>query len=138
MKNRLIVGAIVLVLVFLAGFAPQYVKNRTLESELQNARRSIAAAGLRDLAAMSYFQAMQKNYGLAAGAAARYFNRLPEVANQMQDPARQQALHELLSRRDSLTAELARGDAGAASDLQDLFLKTRQATGGGENGAGSQ
>ena len=45
-------------------------------------------------------------------------------------PQIKRALETLLVPRDKITAELAKGDAGVMSDLQELFAKTRQATGG--------
>ena len=43
------------------------------------------AAELRDLVGLAYFQVNQKNYGIAAGTIARFFNRVREVANQAPD-----------------------------------------------------
>jgi hypothetical protein len=128
MKNKAIVGAAVVVAVFLIGFLPQYMKANRLESELQQARRDVAGAELRDLAGLAYLQANQKNFGLAAETASRFFSRAREVAAQRQDEAGRKAIEDLLAVRDKVTAELAKGDPAAVNDLQDLVLKTRQAT----------
>jgi len=40
------------------------------------------------------------------------------------------SLENLLVTRDRITAALAKGDAVVVADLQELFVKTRQATGG--------
>jgi hypothetical protein len=130
MKNKAIIGAIVLAIVFLGGFVPQYVKANRLESELRQARQGNASAELRDLVGLAYVQTSQKNYGIAAATTTRFFDRVREVANQMPDPNSKRALDNLLVSRDKITAELAKGDAGVMSDLQELFTKTRQATGG--------
>ena len=127
--NRAIIVAIVLVVVFLVGFVPQYLKVNNLEAELRQARQGNTSAELRDLAGLAYFQANQKNYGIAAGTAARFFNRVREVANQTPDANAKKTLEDLLISRDKITAELAKGDAGVMGDLQDLFVKTRRATG---------
>src|SRR5258705_383496 len=124
--QKAIIGAVVLVIVFLAGFVPQYVKANRLENELRQARQGEAPAELRDLVALIYVQASQKNYGLAAATATRFFNRVREVANQTADPSAKKALENLLVSRDKITAELAKGDAGVIGDLQELFVKTRQ------------
>ena len=128
MKNRIIVGAVLLVVVFLAGFLPSYAKANRLENELREARREHSLAQLRDLACLAYFQASQKDYGLAAGTSTRFFNRTREAANQTPDASVRKPLEDLLSLRDPITAELAKGDPGVLSDLQVLFVKTRQAT----------
>jgi len=127
-KNRIIVVPVLLVVVFLAGFLPSYVKANRLENELREARREYSLAQLRDLASLAYFQASQKDYGLAAGTSTRFFDRTREAANQAPDASVRKPLEDLLSLRDPITAELAKGDPGVLSDLQALFVKTRQAT----------
>jgi len=127
--NKAIIAAIALVVVFLVGFVPQYVKVNNLEAELRQARQGNTSAELRDLAGLAYFQATQKNYGIAAGIAQRFFNRVREVANQTPDANARKSYEDLLISRDKITAGLAKGDAGVMGDLQDLFVKTRRATG---------
>ena len=129
MRNRIIVVAVVIVVVFLAGFLPSYVKGNRLEKELREARVERSLAQLRDLASLAYFQAIQKDYGLAAGTSTHFFDRTREAANQATDSSVRKPLEDLLSLRDPITAELAKGDPGVLNDLQALFVKTRQATG---------
>ena len=128
MKNTVIIGIVLLIAVFLVSFFPQFLKARRLESELRAARQQYAVAQLRDVIGLAYLQASQKNYGLAAETTARFFNRTRELANQMPDANSRKALEDLLIPRDKITAELAKGDAGALNDLQTLFLNTRQVT----------
>jgi hypothetical protein len=128
-KNRLvIVVAALIVVAFLLGFIPQYVKAHNLENELRAAQQANAGAELRDLIAQAYVQANQKNFGLAGGTASRYFNRARDVANQTRNPAEKSALESVLTMRDKVTAELAKGDPAVIGDLQDLFTRTEQAT----------
>jgi hypothetical protein len=127
--NRAIIAAIVLVVVFLAGFIPQYVKVNHLDADLRQARLGNTSAELRDLVGLAFFQANQKNYGIAAGTTGRFFSRVREVANQTPDANARKTYEDLLISRDKITAELAKGDAGVMADLQDLFVKTRKATG---------
>jgi len=128
MKNKLVISAIALVVVFLAGFVPQYAKVNRLEAELRQAQMGNAAAELRDLAGLAYIQASQKNFGNAAGTAARFFNRVREAANQIPDANARKTYEDLLISRDKVTTQLAKGDAGVMGDLQDLFVKTRKVT----------
>jgi hypothetical protein len=130
MKNKIIVAAIALVAVFLVGFVPQYVKANRLENELRQSRQENAGAQLRDLIGLAYFQANQKNFGLGAETTSHFFSRVREMANQTPDASGRKALEDLLTLRDKVTAELAKGDASAMGDLQELFVKTRQATRG--------
>ncbi len=128
MKNKVMGVAIALIAVFLVGFIPSYVKANRLENELRQSRQDGAGAELRDLIALAYVQANQKNYGLAAGTSSQFFNRARKVASQTQDASRRKALEDLLASRDKVTAQLAKGDAAVTGDLLELFNKTRQAT----------
>jgi hypothetical protein len=129
-KNRAIIAAVVLIVVFLAGFVPQYVRANRLDTELRQARQENAAADLRDLIGLAYVRANQKNYGLAAATITRFFNRVRDVANETVDPNSKKSLENLLVPRDRVTAALAKGDPGVVGDLKELFMNTRQTTGG--------
>ena len=128
MNNKVVISAIALVVVFLAGFVPQYVKVKRLDAELRQARLENSSSELRDLAGLAYIQASQKNYGNAAGTTARFFNRVREAANQTADANARKTYEDLLISRDKIAAQLAKGDAGVMGDLQDLFVKTRKVT----------
>jgi hypothetical protein len=128
MDKKIMVVAVLLIVAFSAGFLPQYAKGKRLERELVEARQENGRAQLRDLAGLAYLQASQKDYGLAGGTSARFFDRTQEVANQTPDSSGRKPLEDLLKLRDQITAELARGDPGVVNDLQTLLVKTRQAT----------
>jgi len=123
MKNKVIAIAAGVVAVFLIGFVPQWMKANRLDGELQQMRQKVADSELRDLAALAYLQASQKNFGLAAETVGRFFGKVRDGA------AGRKPVEELASPRDKITAELAKGDPAAIGSLQDLVLKTRQATG---------
>ena len=134
-KNTIIVAGVLAIAAFLAGFLPSYAKGKRLENDLRQAQQENRLAQLRDLA---YFQASQKDYGLAAGTSARFFERTREVAAQTPQSGGRTALQDLLSGQDKITALLAKGDPGALDNLQTLFVKTRQATGIASGAAPSQ
>ena len=128
-KNRIIfAGVLMILLAFLTGFLPGYAKGQRQEKELREARQENRLAQLRDLASLAYLQAIQKDYGLAAGTSTRLFDSTREVANQTLDFADRKSLEDLLSLRDPITTKLAMGDSGVVNDLQALLVKTRQAT----------
>src|ERR1035437_10323984 len=137
-KNTIIVAGVLAIAAFLAGFLPSYAKVRRLENDLRQAQQENRLAQLRDLAGVAYLEASQKNYGLAAGASARFFERTRGVAAQKPPSRRRTALQDLLSGQDKITAMLAKGDPGALDNLQTLFVKTRQATGIASGAAPSQ
>ena len=128
-KNTIMVAGILVIVAFLAGFLPSYVKGKRLENDLRQAQQENRMGQLRDLAGITYLQASQKNYGLAAGTAARFFERTREAADQTPHSGGRSALEDLLSARDKIASELAKGDPGVLNDLQTLYVKTRQATG---------
>jgi hypothetical protein len=117
-----------MVVVFLLGFLPQFVKAKRLENELRVEKQQNTLAQLRDLVGLAYLQTTQKNYGLAAGTSTRFFSRVEELVNQTGDDRFRKSLQDLLSFRDRITAELAKADPAAVGDLQNLFLKTREVT----------
>ena len=129
MKNRIIVVIILLIIVFLAGFIPQYIKVNRLENDLSVARQENDLAQLRDLAGLAFVQASQKNYGLAATTSQQFFTRTREVANQVSEANKREAMEALLASQDKITAELAKGDPEVLVDLQVLFEKTHQVAG---------
>jgi hypothetical protein len=128
-KNRIFVVIILLIIVFLAGFVPQYIKVKRLENDLSVARQDNALGQLRDLAGLALVQASQKNYGLAAGTSRQFFSRTREVASRVPDAKGRKALEDLLASQDKINAELSKGDPEALGDLQALFEKTRQVAG---------
>jgi len=117
MKNRIVIEAILLVVAFLLGFVPQYVAARHLQNELRVARQEDAKAELRDLAALAYVQANQKNYGLASGTSAKFFSRARELADQTTEAASKGALADLLSLREKVTT----GRGGGQSRRHERF-----------------
>jgi hypothetical protein len=131
MSNKILIIAAALVAVFLLGFVPESIKASRLDTELRQSRAALTGAELRDLIGLAYLQANQKNYGLAAETSRRFFDRARAAASEAQDATRRKAIEDLLAPRDRITAELAKGDAAVIGDLQDLFLKTRAATGAG-------
>jgi hypothetical protein len=127
-NKRLIIEAIFVVAAFLIGFVPEYVKAERLQGKVETLRNDKGQAELRDLAALAYVQANQKNYGLATETSSRLFDRLRVAADQANNPEMRKALSTILAMRDQTIAELAKGDPAAVTDLAQVYLKTRQAT----------
>src|ERR1039458_8285969 len=122
-KNTIIVAGVLAIAAFLAGFLPSYAKVKRLENDLRQAQQENRLAQLRDLAGVAYLEASQKNYGLAAGASARFFERTGAVAAQTLQSGGRTALQDLLSGQDKITSLLAKGDPGVLDNLQTLFVQ---------------
>lgn len=125
--RKWILGAGALAAVFALGFVPRYLESRQLRRELAAAREEAALARLRDLAGMAYLEVTQNNYGIAARHASELFDRAQALAGTISDADRRQALAELLSRRDAVTAGLAKADPAVSATLQELMRKLHSA-----------
>jgi hypothetical protein len=130
-KWKTIAGAIVVVLVFLAGFLPQFLDKRRLRAELENTRtelsiaqRQIGIDEIRRSAGRMLLEASRKNFGTAGEHSTEYFNKLREMVAKEEHAAATDSFTELLSLRDSITTSLAQGNASVVSELQSLLEKT--------------
>jgi hypothetical protein len=128
LRNRYVLLAVALAAAFLAGFLPQYFRTRALQTELAEATQENGRMRLRDLAALAYLQAGQKNFGLAAQTASGFFDSVQQMAAQDGTTERKKMYDEIYSYRDKVTAALAKGDPGVIDDLQNVYLKTRAVT----------
>src|SRR4029077_5478625 len=102
MRNRVVVWFIVVVVVFLAGFVPEYLSARRLNNELSRVAQDNRFAELRDQAGLGYFLGRQNNYRVAGSDATRFFSRAGEAARQIHDGNAAKPLQDLLSLRDKI------------------------------------
>jgi hypothetical protein len=130
MKAKLVIAAGLLLAGFLLGFIPQNSKARRLTSELADAKQQLATcqyssklSGARELLAMSYLETNRKNFGVAQDYSSRFFNEVRKLSGEVPDANTENVLQEVLHARDTLTANLAKGDPGAAGLLESLMLK---------------
>jgi hypothetical protein len=130
MKNKLIVGAILLLAGFLCGFIPQYERvstltqmNQELRNQLNAAKRAESVNSFRNRAALIYSVAAKNNFSLASESASKFFTDLQEFATQSADVSLKQNLGEVLSSRDAIIGGLAKADPTVAAQIQELFLK---------------
>lgn len=125
MRNKVLIGVLLLIIVFLVGYLPQYLELRSVRAELDTSRQSNALAELRDLAGYLMLETSQKNYGVAAGYASRFFERARQVHDQTADAQVKQTLAEILASRDQVTAAMAQGDPAVLTTVQDIFRKVQ-------------
>jgi hypothetical protein len=126
--RKLVLWMSVLVLGVLLGFVPQYVKARRLQQQANFCSANLQLAEVQRLAALTYLSATQLNYGVAAGYADQFFNQLQRLAGSSHDAALDTTLGEVLSSRDKITADLAKGNPQVVSELQPILLKLEQRT----------
>lgn len=126
--RKTVTGLVILVLVFLLGFVPQYLQKRQIQSELATSAEKLRVSELRDLAGMMMLEALRQNYGVARDYSSQYFAKLRETSEQVENATLKASLQELLSSRDAVTASLSKADPASAFQLQTIFAKTQAAT----------
>jgi hypothetical protein len=119
------------VMVFVAGlligFVPQFWKSRGVREELTSCQTRADLAKVQQSAALTYVAATQLNYGLASGYAQTFFANAQSVQAKTPDPAIKDVLTQVLTARDKVTADLAKGSPEVVAELQPLVLKLEQA-----------
>lgn len=111
----------------LLGFVPQYLKARDLKRQVSVCNAAYQLAELRRSAALTYVTATQLNYGTAQGYANQFFEQAQNLAANTSDVSGRSMLSNVLSSRDKITADLAKGDPQVVGDLQPILLSVEGA-----------
>ena len=119
-RVRLIAYPLVLAAVFLAGFVPQYIKSRGLDSEARVLKSKLELAELRSSAGRMLLQVTQNNFGIASQEASRFFGEVRRIASETSDPSLKQTLEDIASRRDAVTGGLAKADPAVRQQVQEI------------------
>jgi hypothetical protein len=124
---------ILLAIVFLAGFIPQYLRTNQAKNQaaavgdqLRSCESTQQVSQMRQNLALAYLQATQKNYGVASDYAGRFFNQAQSLENTTADASLRNLLQGVLSSRNQITADLAQGNEGVVAELQPLVQKIEQ------------
>ena len=132
--RRIGIYAVVLVVVFLLGFVPMWIKARASRLELAAAQQQLSIAQLQNSFAAAVIDARRGEYEPARVAASQFFTSLLSDVNKGEDSAlsagQRAAIQPLLAQRDEIITLLARSDPAAADRLSDLFATYRKAMGG--------
>ena len=129
-KQRFIIYAGVLLVVFLLGFVPMWLKARTANNTLTETEHQLTLVRTQNDLASAVIDARRGDYEPARQAVSRFFTSLNEEINKASDSsytqAQRQALQPLSAGRDELITLLARNDPAAADRLSDLFVAYRK------------
>ena len=135
MRGRITFWLILFVGGLLLGFVPEYLKNRELQAQLENPRKTIDALNLqrqmselRDQASLMLLELSRQNYGLAKDYAGQYYSRLNELIAVVPDQSIKKSLQELAATRDSVTEALATATPASLTAIQQVVLKTFEVT----------
>ena len=133
MQRKLVLWFVLLIVGFLAGFILQYGRLQQAQQELSASAKQLGScqAGeqwsqLRDTATVMFLEAVQKNYGKAGEDSKEFFDQAQRIQSSTADPALRNLLRDTLATRDQITADLAKGDAAALSEIQALLSKIEQ------------
>jgi hypothetical protein len=133
MGRKFILWFALLIVGFLAGFILQYARLQQTQQELSASTKQLGScqAGeqlsqLRDTATVMFLEAVQKNYGKAGEYSKEFFDQAQRIQSSTGDPALRNLLRDTLATRDQITADLAKGDAAALSEIQPLLSRIEQ------------
>jgi hypothetical protein len=133
MRHKLALWFVLLIAGFLTGLILQYARLQRVQQELSASTKQLGScqssqqlSQLRDTATMMYLEVVQKNYGKAGEYSREVFDQAQQIASSTEDPAVRNMLRDTLATRDQVTADLAKGDAAALSEIQPLLSKLEQ------------
>ena len=128
--RRLILYGAGLLVVFLLGFVPMWLKARNCTSSLAVADHQLILLRMQNYLASAVIDARRGDYEPARQAASQFFTSVRteidtgEASNFTQ--AQRQRLQPLLAGRDEVITLLARSDPASAERLSDLYVAYRQ------------
>ena len=129
--RRLIIYAVVLLVVFLAGLVPMWLKSRTQARERDAAQAALRTSNLQNMLANAAIDARRADYEPARQAASEFFVTLRADMDRGNESALTQAQRDrvtpLFAQRDEIITLLARSDPVSADRLSDLYVSYRRA-----------
>jgi hypothetical protein len=132
--RRYIIYAAVLVIVFLLGLIPMWLKARTAQSSLAEAEHQLALCKMHSDLASAVIDARRGDYEPARQALSSFFTSLRADTDKGDSSnytgAQRNSMQPLFSGRDELITLLARNDPASADRLSDLFVAYRKIVNG--------
>ena len=128
--QRILIYAGVLLIVFLLGFVPMWLKARAAGNRLAETERHLTLARIQNDLASSVIDARRAEYEPARQAVSQFFTTVQgEIAkgdSSTYTPAQREQLRQLSVGRDDLITLLARSDPVSADRLADLYVGYRK------------
>ena len=128
--QRYIIYAGVLLVVFLLGLIPMWLKARTAASSLAETERQLVLCKMHGDLASAVIDARRGDYEQARQAVSRFFTSLSadtdKGAGSNYTEAQRNSMQPLFAGRDELITLLARNDPASADRLSDLFVAYRK------------
>lgn len=128
--RRIIIYAGVLLVVFLLGFVPMWLKARSATNSLVEAERQLTLLRMENNLASAVIHARRGDYEPARQAASQFYTSLRAEIDKGDSSsftrAQRQAMQPLFDGRDELITLLARSDPASADRLSDIFVAYRK------------
>jgi len=129
-SRRFIAYAGVLLVIFLLGFVPMWLKARSAASNLAETEHQLILARMQNNLAAAVIDARRGDYEPARQAASQFFTALRAEIDKGDTseftPTQRQGLQPLFAGRDELITLLARSDPASADRLSDLYVAYRK------------
>jgi|SRR6185369_9540690 hypothetical protein len=123
--RRYLIYAGVLLVVFLLGLVPMWLKSRAAASSLAETERQLVLCKMKSDLASAALDARRGDYEPARQAVSRFFTSLSADSSNYTE-AQRNSLQPVLAGRDELITLLARNDPASADKLSDLFVAYRK------------
>lgn len=133
LTQRIAIYAAVLLIAFLLGFVPMWLKARSCAGEMATTQRELSLARMQNTLASATIDAHRGEYEPARQATSTFFTSLRAEADRATGSAfadsQKQNLQPLLAARDEVITLLARSDPASADRLSDLYAAYRKVMG---------
>lgn len=128
--RRVIIYAALLIIAFLFGFVPMWLKSRECSGSLSQAEHQLSLGRIENGLASAAIGARRGAYETARQAASNFFTSLQAEIDRGNDSAFSQAqragLQPAFSGRDEIITLLARSEPASADRLSDLYVSYRK------------
>lgn len=131
--GRLIAVAAAVVIAFLLGFIPEYLRASKLSDDLNGVRQERhnllarqSSLQLRGQIDQVYIQATRKNYGVASGEASAFFDHVRAAMGDSSDAGLNQTLQKISERRDVVISGLAKADPSVVTSIDEIVDEMTQ------------
>lgn len=128
--RRVAIYAAVLLVVFLIGFVPMWLKARQCAGSLADAEHQLSLARMQNNLASAVIDARRGDYEPARQAASQFFTSLRAEVDKGDASALTQTqkggLQPLFTGRDEIITLLSRSDPASADRLSDLYVSYRK------------
>jgi hypothetical protein len=128
--QRIGIYAALMLVAFLVGFVPMWLKARESNNNLAATERTLGLAQMQNNLAAAVIDARRGEYEPARQAASQFYTSLQADIDKGDDsaltPAQRTAAQELFAGRDTIITQLARSDPAAAEQLSNVYVAYRK------------